>query len=106
MKLNVSPLSGPISAGTSVASTRRELINSNCIITDVREQFPGLFTKDCLIQEYMNSCLMKMVHVAWRSGKVFCKADSLINLDRDAVKADVKKAAIHLYLGCHTTSCK
>ena len=28
------------------------------------------------------------LHVAWRSGKVFRKADSLINLARDAVKAD------------------
>ena len=53
MKLKVSPLSGPISAGTSLASTRGKLINSNCIITDVREQFSGLFTKDCLIQEYI-----------------------------------------------------
>ena len=46
------------------------------------------------------------LHVARRSGKVFRKADSLINLARDAVKADVKKTTIHLYLGCHTTSCK
>ena len=46
------------------------------------------------------------LHVAWHSGKVFRKADSLINLARDALEADVKKPAIHLYLGCHTTSCK
>ena len=29
MKLKISPLSGPISAGTSVAFTRKKLINSN-----------------------------------------------------------------------------
>ena len=52
MKLKVSPVSGPISAGTSVAFTRRKLINSNCIITDARQQSPGLFPKDCLIEEY------------------------------------------------------
>ena len=33
------------------------------------------------------------LHVAWRSGKVFRKADSLINLARDAVDADVKKTS-------------
>ena len=38
MKLKISPLSGPISAGASVAFTRKKLINSNCIIIDVREQ--------------------------------------------------------------------
>ena len=31
------------------------------------------------------------LHVAWHSGKVFRKAESLINLARDAVEADVKK---------------
>ena len=54
----------------------------------------------------MNSGEDGSLHVAWRSGKFFRKAGSLINLARDAVEADVKKTAIHLYLGCHTTSCK
>ena len=38
------------------------------------------------------------LHVAWRSGKVFRKADSLINLARDAVKADVKKKQQYTYI--------
>ena len=45
----------------------------------------------------MNSCLVKMVHVAWRSRKVFRK-DSLINLARNAVKADVKKKQQYTYI--------
>ena len=76
MKLKVASLSGPISAGTSVASTRRELINSNSIITDFREQLPGQSTMDCLIQEHNYELVSGedgSLHVTWRSGNFFAR---------------------------------
>ena len=41
----------------------------------------------------MNSCLVKMVAYTLHGTQVFRKADSLIDLVRDAVKADVKKTS-------------
>ena len=78
MTLKVSSLSLPISAGTS---------------------------QDCLQRIVLFRSIYELVsgedgslHVAWRSGKVFRKADSLINLARDAVKADVKKNQQYTYI--------